>query len=85
MLAANSTLQNDLCVASIKPREFNSFFSLKSANENEVRKIIKNLSVRRTCQGKDIPTKVIKLNIDLFSCFICRHLNYCIGIGEFPT
>ena len=48
--------------------------------------IIKNLNVRKTsCQGSGIPTKIIKLHIDLFSSFICQHFNYCISIGELPN
>ena len=46
---------------------------------------MKNLAVRKSCQGSDIPTKIIKLNIDLFNSFICQHFNYCISIGEFPN
>ena len=30
-------------------------------------------------------TKIIKLNIDLFSSFICQHFNYCISKSEFPN
>ena len=33
----------------------------------------------------DIPSETIKLNLDLFSSFICRHSNYCVSIGEFPN
>ena len=31
----------------------------------------------------DIPTKVIKINKDIFANFITDHFNYCIGNGEF--
>ena len=43
------------------------------------------MNVRKTCQNSDIPTKIIKRNIDLFSSFICQQFNYCISIGEFPN
>ena len=46
---------------------------------------MKYLNIRKTCQDCDIPTKIIKLKIDLFSRFICQHFNYCISIGEFPN
>ena len=39
----------------------------------------------KTCQGSDIPTKIIELNIDLFSSFICQNFNYCISIGKIPN
>ena len=67
MLAAINTFQNHLNVVNIK--------------QNEVPKIDKNLNVHKTCQGSDIPTKFIKINIDLFSSFICRHFSYCKSIG----
>ena len=65
VLASITTIQNHPSVVHIKQREFNSIFSFKNTNENEVHKIIKNLNVRKTCQSSEIPTKIIKLNIDL--------------------
>ena len=59
-------------------------FLVLKINENEVRKIIKNLNIRKTCQSSDIPTKIIKLNIDLFSSFMSQHFYYCLSIGKFP-
>ena len=63
VLAAINTFQNHPSVVNIKQREFNSTFSFKNTNENEVHKIIKNLNVRKNCQGSDIPSKIIKRNI----------------------
>ena len=60
-------------------------FNFKNTNENEVHKITKSLNVRKTCKGIDIPTKIIKLNIDLFSSFICQHFNNCISTDEFSN
>ena len=85
MLAAINTFQNYPSVVNIKQREFNSNFSFKKSNENEVRKIIKNLNVRNIFQGSGNPTKIITLNIDLFSSFICQNIKYCISIGKFPS
>ena len=76
VLSAINTFQNHPSFVHIKQREFNSTFSFKNANENEVRKITKNLNVRKTCQGSKIPTKIIKLNIDLFRSFIFQNFNY---------
>ena len=72
-------------VVNIKQREFDAIFSFNNTNENEVRTIINNLNVRENRQGSDIPTKIIKLNIDLFSSFICKKFNFCKNIGEFPN
>ena len=82
VLAFIKTFQNHLSVVHLKQTQF---FSVNNTNENEVHKIIKNLNVRKTFQGSDIPSETIKLNLDLFSSFICRHSNYCVSIGEFPN
>ena len=41
------------------------------------------MNVHKTCQLKDIPTKIIKMNSDIFANFTCLPFNYCIDIGEF--
>ena len=46
---------------------------------------MKTLNVRKTYQDSNIPTKIIKLNTDLFSSFICQYFNYCITVGEFAN
>ena len=43
------------------------------------------MNVCKICQGSNIPTKIMKLIIDLFGNFICQHFNSCISIGEFPN
>ena len=42
------------------------------------------MNVHKTCQLKDIPNKIIKINSDIFANFICLHFNYCKDTGEFP-
>ena len=42
------------------------------------------MNVHKTCQLNDIPTKIIKMNANIFAKFICLHFNYCIDIGESP-
>ena len=42
------------------------------------------MNVHKTCQLKDIHTKIIKINVDIFANFICIHFYYCIDVGEFP-
>ena len=41
------------------------------------------MNVHKTCQLKDIPTKIIKMNSDIFANFICLHFKYWIDTGEF--
>ena len=49
VLAAINMLQNHPGVVNIKQTEFNLTFSFKNTSDNEVRKITKNLNVRKTC------------------------------------
>ena len=42
------------------------------------------MNLHKISQLKDIPTKMIKMNADIFANCVCLHFNYCIDIGEFP-
>ena len=48
-------------------------------------KVIQYLNAKRNCQTSDTPTKIIKLNSDIFSNLIYKHFNCCIDKGEFPN
>ena len=63
---------------------FNSAFSFENTYTDVVTEIINNLNVVKRCQMNDIPTKVIKMNKDIFANFITDYFNYCIAYGEFP-
>ena len=67
MLAAINMFQNHPSVFVVKQRDIKTIFNFNNKNENEIHKNIKNLNVRKTCVGSDIPTNIIKLNINLFS------------------
>ena len=59
----------------------------KEKKENsctEVEKGITNLSIVKACQKDDIPTKVIKINKDIFAGFIAKDFNKCVDKGVFP-
>ena len=47
-------------------------------------KIISQLNAAKTCQNADIPSKIIKLNKDIFAKFINNNFNHCIDESEFP-
>ena len=38
----------------------------------------------KACQKDDIPTKVIKMNKDIFAGFIVKDFNNCVDKGAFP-
>ena len=49
---------------------FNLAFSFENTYTDVVIKVINNLNVVKSCQMNDIPTKVIKMNKDMFANFI---------------
>ena len=56
----------------------------RDTSSSEVIKLIKTLNVKLASQKSDIPTKIVKLNADIFGDFICKNFNYCLKKAEFP-
>ena len=69
----------------IKKRKLDSVFLFRKTTQEEVLKVIQNLNAKKSCQTSDTPTKIIKLNSDIFSNLIYKHFNCCIDKGEFPN
>ena len=42
------------------------------------------MSIVNACQKDDIPTKMIKMNKDIFAGFVTKDLNNCVDKGVFP-
>ena len=57
---------------------------MKKTSSTEVEKVINNLSIVKACQKDDIPTKVIKMNKDIFAGFIAKYFNNCVDKSVFP-
>ena len=72
-------------ILKIKKRKLDSVFSFRKTTQEDVSKVIRDLNTKKSCQASDIPTKIIKLNSDIFSNLIYKHFNYCIDEGEFPN
>ena len=70
-------------VKNIRAKKFAPVFSLTHAKEIETKKILKAWKCKTFAKLKDIPTKIIKMNADIFTNFVCLHFNFCIDIGEF--
>ena len=83
LLSNLKAFENHTSVKNIKSKKFNSTFSFENTYTDVVMKVINNLIVAKSCQINDIPTKVIKMNKDIFANFITDHFNYCIAYGEF--
>ena len=58
--------------------------NFKKTSSTEVEKVINNLSIVKACQKDDIPTKVIKINKDIFAGFIAKNFSNCVDEGVFP-
>ena len=86
VLSVLNTFENHPSIKNIKSKEFNwtFFFFFENTYTDVVMKVINNLNVAKSCQINDIPTKLIKMNKDIFTNFITDHFNYCIVYGEFP-
>ena len=61
------------------------FISKKLAAMKLKRLSANQQNIKKSCQQEDIPTKIIKLNIDLIAKFIAENFNSCIDEGEFPS
>ena len=84
ILSVFNAFKKHQSIKNIKSKKLNSTFSFENTYTDVVMKVINNLNVAKTCQVNDIPTKVIKINKDIFANFITDHFNYCIANGEFP-
>ena len=58
------------------------YFCGVSINDNFIE--IKRLKARKAIQITDIPVKILKENVDIFSAYICDFLNETIRSGRFP-
>ena len=54
-------------IINIKKKSFDSVLNFKKPSSTEVENVINNLSIAKVCQKDDIPTKVIKMNKDIFA------------------
>ena len=76
--------ENCPSIVNIKRKGFNTSFTFKETNFNEVIKFMKTLIINKACQNTDVPANIIKSNADLVANYIFRNLKYCLQKGEFP-
>ena len=79
------TFEKHPSILNIKKRKLVSVFSFRKTTQKEVLKIIQDLNAKKSCQTCYAPTKIIKLNSDIFSNLIYKYFNCCIDKGEFPN
>ena len=71
-------------IINIKKKKFDSVLNFKKTGSTEVEKAINNLSIVKAYQKDDIPTKVIKMNKDIFAGFKAKDFNKCVDKCVFP-
>ena len=79
------TFEKHLSILNIKKRKLDSVFSFRKTTQEEVLKVIQDLNAKLSCQKSDTPTKIVKLNSDIFSNLIHKHFNCCIDKGKNPN
>ena len=63
----------------------NSIFTFSHVTKEEVLKEIGNLDTTKSSQVADIPTKIIKQNLDIFVSFIWKTFNNIVDSSTFPA
>ena len=63
----------------------NKTFHFEEVNIGEVEKKILKLDKTKASQKTDIPTRIIKENIDIFANFLCTSINSAIKYSIFPS
>ena len=70
VLSVLNAFKNQPNIKNIKSKKFNSTFFFENTYTDAVMKVMNNLKVAKTYQVNDTPTKVIKMNKDIFANFI---------------
>ena len=77
--------ENHLSVIAIKNyvKGTNSLFSFQTVTEENTTELITNLGNGKAVQSMDIPTKLVKEFVCLFSSFIAPNFEKCINEGTY--
>ena len=66
-------------------RNTNNTFHFENVSVKDIEKELKNLLSSKAAQDTDIPTKVIKPNIDIFTPILSDEFNKSLALGIFPS
>ena len=76
--------KNHPSIVVIQKYSKNKIFHFEEVNIGEVEKEILKLDKTKASQKTDIPTRIIKGNIDIFADFLCTNINSAIKSASFP-
>ena len=71
-------------IVAIKRKSTNTYFKFTSISKPETEKEILNLDLSKACQESDIPTKIIKFDLDIFADALYSEFNRCLEASVFP-
>ena len=77
--------KNHLSVVAIFENHKDSAVSFMHVSLDEITKEMKRCDVTKACQDKNIATKVVKDNSDIFADFLFLKLSNCIALSVFPS
>ena len=66
-------------------RNTNNTFRFENVSVKDIEKELKNLLSSKAAQDTDIPTKVVKANIDIFTPILLDEFNKSLALGIFPS
>ena len=84
VLAAIYKYQNHPSIKTILEK-CNFSFSFKTVSLTNIEKEMKSLNKNKASPSSDIPTKILKQNVDFFSPFILGYVNKSISSSTFPS
>ena len=84
VLAAIYEYQNHPSIKTILEK-CNFSFSFKTMSLTDIGKEMKSLNTNKAFHSSDIPTKILKQNLDFFSPFILGYVNKSISSSTFPS
>ena len=69
----------------MKSKSTNKYFKFNSISKSEIEKEIMNLlDSSKTCQDSDIPTRIFKPNLDIFTGALYSEFNKSLETSVFP-
>ena len=77
--------KNYLSILAIQKYSKNKIFHFEEVNIGEVEKEMLKLDKTKASQKTDIPTRIIKENIDICADFLCTSINRAIKSSSFPS
>ena len=63
----------------------NSVITFNQVSLEEIQKELKNVNPSKASQSSDIPTKIIRQNLDLFAQILHQEMNQSLDLNKFPS